>query len=264
MLTSSSVETDSTVDLAMCPHENIITDRGVELCSDCGQEICRPIRHDKEWRYYGSSDTKSSGDPSRVQMRRCDEKNIFRDVENMGFNEKVVATANKLYVEATNGTITRGNIRKSIVFACIFHSFKICNTPQSHEKLIHIFGLTRKAGLNGLKYVSMHAPKDSLIHTVHITAAHLIRDIMCKFSALPSHVEEVIFIYETVKNRDVRLHRARPQSTACGIIYFWICATNRKITLAEFASTVSLSELTIVKISKIVSSIAKSIATRTF
>jgi transcription initiation factor TFIIIB Brf1 subunit/transcription initiation factor TFIIB len=263
MLTSSSIESESKVAFTLCSHENIINERGVELCSDCGQEICRPILHDKEWRYYGSSDTKSSGDPSRVQMRRCDEKNIFKDVDNMGFNEKVVSTANRIYVEVTKGTIKRGNSRKSIIFACIFHSFKVCNTPQSHEKLIQIFGLTRKAGLNGLKHVSMNAPKDSLIHTVHITAAHLIRDIMSKFSASPTHVDEVICIYENVKNMDVRLHRARPQSTACGIIYYWILVTNRKITLAEFATTVSLSELTIVKISKIVSFIVKSIALKT-
>ena len=43
----------------------------------------------------------------------------------MGFSDKIISKANKLYDEVTSGNIYRGNSRKAIVFACIFHAYKL-------------------------------------------------------------------------------------------------------------------------------------------
>lgn len=238
-----------------CLHTSTIEDKGIVLCIDCGQEIVINITYEKEWRYYGSSDTKNSSDPSRVQMRKNDDRNIYKDVESMGFSDTVVAVANNIYQQVTNGQIKRGNSRKSIVFACMFQSYKLNGKPQQHEELIQIFNLTRKNGLQGLKYVALHAPKDSEIHTTHITPLHLIKALMEKFDAKPSEIEEVNQIYEIVKNKDTKLNRARPLSFSSGILYVFICMKKKKISIKEFAKIVNLSELTIGKMAKIIADI---------
>jgi transcription initiation factor TFIIIB Brf1 subunit/transcription initiation factor TFIIB len=161
-------ENESTYDISIndlkdnieCIHKNISNENSIVLCIDCGKELEKSIFQDKEWRYYGQSDNKRSSDPNRVHIRKIDDRSIYKDVENMGFSEKIISIANQLYIQVTKGQIFRGNSRKAIVFACVFHSFKLQGKPQTHENLIKIFGLSRKTSLKGLKHVNLNVPKD--------------------------------------------------------------------------------------------------------
>lgn len=238
-----------------CEHLNLVNEKGVSVCIDCGEEINQQILHEKEWRYYGQSDTKHSSDPTRVQVRKNEERTIFKDVENLGFSESIIAKANKIYAQVTQGKIFRGNSRKAIVFACVFHAYKINGNPQSHESLIEVFRLNRKTGLRGLKYVSIYAPKESKIKTTYISPVNLINEIMQKFTATTEQKDEVIQLYEKIKNKSSRLNRSRPQSVASGLVFYWICLKGKGITVKEFAKKVSLSELTINKIAKEISEV---------
>ena len=109
---------------SLCKHVNINEENSIIYCLDCGIEMEKSIYQDKEWRYYGQADNKRLSDPNRVHLRKIEDKNIFKDVENMGFSDKIVYIANQIYLQVTNGQIFRGNSRKSVIFACIFHSFK--------------------------------------------------------------------------------------------------------------------------------------------
>lgn len=240
-----------------CSHKNIITEDELVSCIDCGEQLKKNIMHEKEWRYYGNGDTKHSSDPNRVQMRKCDERNIFKDVENMNFPDKIVSKADKLYQEVTDGQIKRGNSRKAIVFACIFIAYKINENPQIHDKLIKIFGLNRKSALQGLKHVTLNSKKSSDIHKTHITPVHLVKNIMDKFQGTDEQKEEVIKLYGKIKNKNSKLNRARPQSIASGLTYYWICLNKKNISLKDFSKRVDLSELTISKISKLIAEILK-------
>jgi transcription initiation factor TFIIIB Brf1 subunit/transcription initiation factor TFIIB len=201
-----------------CIHENLNEENGILSCLDCGSELMKSIFHDKEWRYYGQSDNKKMNDPNRVTLRKRDEKTIYKDVENMGFSDKIINFANELYLQVTNKQIYRGNFRKSIIFACVFHTFKVYNIAQAHEDLISLFDIDKKNGLKGLKYVMFHIQKDSIIHQSYITPSHLVEHIMDKFSATPEQKKEVISMYEKVQNKSSKLNRARPQSVA-GMIF---------------------------------------------
>lgn len=236
---------------SLCSHENQGEHSGILSCLDCGEELGKNIAQDKEWRYYGQSDTKHKSDPSRCQMRKIDDKSILKDIEGMGFSDRIVNIANTIYTQVTSGRIHRGNSRKAIIFACIFHSYKICGNPQSCDTLIDIFSINRKDGLRGLKYVNLNIPKESsIIKNVHITPVNLIEEIMNKFSATNDQKKEVINIYESIKDKSSKINRARPQSIAAGITYYWICTNDKKITISEFISKVGLSELTITRIAK--------------
>lgn len=240
-----------------CNHENIITEKGVNVCVDCGEEINQEISQEKEWRYYGQNDSKKITDPNRVQMRKNEERSIYKDVETLGFSEHIVSKANKIYADVTKGKIFRGNSRRAIVFACIFHAYKMSNNPQSHEKLIGIFKLDKKTGLRGLKYVNLCAPKQSEIRTTYITPINLVEEIMDQFSATKEQKREVSELYEKIKNRSSKLNRSRPQSVASGLVFYWITHNKKNITLKDFAKKVILSELTINKISKEISEVLK-------
>lgn len=252
---SENSETNEDEQTPSCPHSNVTVEKGVVECTDCGEEISKKIQHTKEWRYYGQIDTRKISDPNRVQQRKSEDRNIYKDVENMGFSDKIISEANKIYFQVTQGKIFRGNSRKAIVFACIFHSYKLSGKPQSHEKLIGIFKLDRKAGLKGLKHVNLHAPKNSQIRTTYITPINLVEEIMEKFSATKEQKQEVIKLYHMIKNKSSRLNRSRPQSVASGLVYFWICSKNKDITLKQFTKKVSLSELTVNKIAKEISEV---------
>jgi transcription initiation factor TFIIIB Brf1 subunit/transcription initiation factor TFIIB len=238
-----------------CSHNNTTNEKGIEVCTDCGEEITKKIEHTKEWRYYGQSDSRHSSDPNRVQIRKSEDRTIYKDVENMSFSDKIVSSANKIYFQVTQGKIFRGNSRKAIVFACIFHSYKLSGKPQSHEKLIDVFNLNRKTGLKGLKHVNLFAPKDSSIRTTYITPINLVEEIMDKFSATQKQKEDVVKLYHQIKNKSSKLNRSRPQSVASGLVYYWICKEKKDITLKQFIKKVDLSELTVNKIAKEISEV---------
>lgn len=244
-----------TCEPTLCEHFNTTIDCGIISCIDCSEELKKRMLHEKEWRYYGQSDTRSYTDPNRVQVRKSEERNIYKDVENLGFSEKIISQANQIYVQVTNGQIYRGKSRKAIVFACIFYAYKLSGKPQAHEKLINIFQLNRKTGLKGLKHVNLNAPKDSKIHTTYITPVNLIEDIMDKFSASNDQKLKVSDLYKKIKNRSSKLNRARPQSVAAGLTFYWICSNDIEISLKDFTKKVNLSELTISKIAKEVASV---------
>ena len=248
--TQDIISCEENITTIVCSHVNIISEKGICVCIDCGEEIQQKIDHDKEWRYYGQSDNKHTSNPNRVQMRKIEERSIYKDVESLGFSENIISKANKLYAQVTQGKIFRGNSRKAIVFACVFHAYKISDKPQSHDKLIKIFNLNRKTGLKGLKYVNLCAPKNSKIRTTYITPINLVEEIMDQFSATFEQKQEVCDIYEQIKNRSSRLNRSRPQSVASGIVFYWICLKEKDISLKDFAKKVTLSELTINKMTK--------------
>lgn len=235
-----------------CVHPSTIIENGILLCVECGEELTKNIITDKEWRYYGHSDNKHTSDPNRCQARKIDDRNIFKDVELLNINEKVVGLANNLYLEVVkNGDdikIYRGNSRKAIIFACVYHAYKLLLQPQNCEDLINSFGISKKIGLKGLKYVNKNAPKSSPIRTNYITPETFIDEIMDKFSATREQKKEIVELYGQIINKSSRLNRSRPQSVASGMVYYWICKKNKNISLKEFTGRVQLSELTVNKI----------------
>jgi transcription initiation factor TFIIIB Brf1 subunit/transcription initiation factor TFIIB len=237
----------------LCKHIDVVHENGITSCLDCGEQIQKTIMHEKEWRFYGGSDNKRSSDPTRVQVRKSEDKNINKDVENMGFSETIVSKANEIYLQVTRGQIFRGESRKAVIFACIYHAYKIAGKCQTPKNLMENFGLNKKNSLKGLKLVNVNSPKDSEIHTSALTAVHHIYEIMDKFSATQAQKNEVVELYNKTKNRSSKLNRSRPQSVASALTYYWICSKKMDISLKKFAQKVDLSELTIQKNAKEVS-----------
>lgn len=240
---------DNIEDGGVCLHCDLVNENGVISCLECGEQIQRTIMHEKEWRFYGQGNKRTT-DPNRVQLRKCEDRNINKDVENMGFSDTIVNQANEIYGQVTRGQIFRGDSRKAVIFACIYHAYKIAGKCKTPKNLMEAFGLNKKSSLKGLKIVNIYAPKDSPIHNTPITALHHIHELMDKFSATPAQKREVVDLYCKTKNRSSKLNRARPQSYSASLIYYWLCEKKMDISLKKFAQKADLSELTISKNAK--------------
>lgn len=232
---------------SLCQHTDVVIEHDILTCQDCGQEITHTVSHEKDWRYFSSSD---KVDPNRTQPRKTEEKSIRKDVETMGFSAKIVSIADELYQDTTRGQLLKGDSRKAVIFGALYRAYEITNNHQPPESLIAQLGITKKKALKGLRLVSLNSTKNTLSTQTFATPVHLIkiRETMSKFSASPAQINEVIALYELVKNKSTKLNRSRPQSVVAGLVYYWICQKKLKIGLKDFSKKVELTEQTITKI----------------
>jgi transcription initiation factor TFIIIB Brf1 subunit/transcription initiation factor TFIIB len=234
----------------LCEHTNILSEQGSMLCGDCGLEINDKETQYKEWKYYGLNDSKHFIDPSSCYIRKTKDKTIYQDVQNMNISDHIKDMANDIYVEVCGEKVHRGARRKAIVFASIFHAYKLDNKPKSCESLIKIFKIQRKDALKGLKFVNDNISKNSPIRTIYITPEHIINEYLRKFSVSEDKRIDIIDLYKFVKGKSETLNRSRPQSVASGVIWYWIKTHQRQVGIKEFIKKVDLSELTVTKMAK--------------
>jgi transcription initiation factor TFIIIB Brf1 subunit/transcription initiation factor TFIIB len=231
-----------------CQHEQLIDDEAGKICIKCGLLIDHGLSHEKEWRYYGSDDTRHSTNPSRCHLRKNEDKNIYKDVENLGFEKEIVEIANETYQKIILSKIKRGYSRKAIIFACIFNAYKIKGMPQSPEKVAEPFKLKKKAISKGMRTFAKHMGKKVPIR--YTTPVDLVPNIMKELNAGPEHTIKVNLIWNKVADCSSLLKRSNPQSTAAGLVYYYCRFIHKKINRKNFSEKVKLSEITIVKLSR--------------
>jgi len=237
-----------------CQHSNIIYEKGIGVCIDCGIEIGDTEDGEREWKYYGQNDTKHVCNPMRVNKRNTENGTIYKDVEGLGISDTIIATANQLYSEIAQEKIYRGRSRKSLVFACIYHSYNTNNKPQLYKHLTAIFKLDPKYASRGIQTFNLIMGKKNIGQKPKITPLDLTSHIIDLFGGTQEQKDEIAEIYDKIHNRSAELNRARPQSLAASMVFYWIKTKNKDISLKNFSSKVDLSELTI---NKIVKQIAK-------
>ena len=227
-----------------CSHSNI--DSNNKCCLDCGIQIDTDIHFNQD----RISNNRKFNNPSRCHVRKNDEKNIFKDVNSLNIPDKIIREANRLYQHVVGKRIYRGNTRKCIIFACIFYAYKESGNPQSCDTLTTLFNLQRKDGLKGLKIVNLNSDNNTITKSTYITPENIITEIMKKFSANQSDIDNVIQLHSRIHKKSELLNRARPQSVASGLIRYYILKHNKNISIENFTSTVGISELTINRIVK--------------
>lgn len=233
-----------------CTHPECIYSEENTICTQCGKYTQSNLDLGKEWKSYPSSGGKFVKDPSRVAARKVYYKGIHKDVTYMNFSDEVVSIADDIYKEVTKGGIKRANSRKSIIFACIFHAYKIVGKPQPRDKLLTLFNISKSLANSGLKFVNLNASRFSPIRTSYITVPDFIESIMQNISATQSQIEEAKNIYDAIPDQ---FHNSQPKSIASAVIFYWMKQNNIKVTLEEFSKLTDLSGLTIEKLQKDIS-----------
>jgi transcription initiation factor TFIIIB Brf1 subunit/transcription initiation factor TFIIB len=241
-----------------CDHQNIIKQNDKEVCLDCGIEVSQQLSLEPEWRYYGENDSRHFSDPNRCQIRKIEDKGIYKDIENMNFQSDIIEEANKLYNMITSGTIRRGNFRKSVIFACIFNACKYKGEPVSSDELQEKFKLSKKDISTGLKFYNLKGReieefKDK--KTIHISPVIFIPRIMKKFNSNQYHINKVTDLYLMIQNKSSLINRSNPQSVISGLVFYYCRLIGKNITCSKFSNIVNLSDITVSRISKNISDI---------
>ena len=228
-----------------CLHSETEVVNGVIECIECGQHLDEIMDQDQDWRYYGENDNKNSSNPSRCQFRKSPDKGIRKDLEKLNLPAKIINLADQYYFEVTQGEIKRGQLRKGIMFACVFEAYKHINKHQIPDQLQKLFGIDKKNGSRGLTYFFR---RKSNTEREYVTAEHFIPKICEKFSFTEEAIEEVKQLYRYLKDKSPQLDHSYPQSVACGCVYY-VMKNKKKdiITGDEFGKIVNLSSITVIK-----------------
>jgi transcription initiation factor TFIIIB Brf1 subunit/transcription initiation factor TFIIB len=236
-LNATPVEIDPKTDF--CQHTVLVTEQSMLLCYYCGSEVNRETKYDG----YMPNQT-------HCYTRKNKEKSIYLDVQNLDISDHIKDIANDIYLEACKEKIHRGNKRKAIVFASVFHAYKLDKNPQSCETLIRVFNINRKDALKGLKFINENLSKNSPIRTLYITPEHLIREFLENFQITEQNQAEIVDLYHQIRNRSTAINRSRPQSVASGVIWYWVKLNQKQLNIKDFVKRVVLSELTVIKMAK--------------
>jgi hypothetical protein len=258
---TNDIDFSPTTDI--CTHCNIIKDKGITICEDCGIELYEEISHEQEWRYFGDQDSRNATDPSRCQWRKSPEKGIKKDLENLRFPPDICILSDKLYMIITNGEIKRSDLRKGIMFACVFESYKIkgrARTPDEIQK--RFFDLDRKCMSQGITYYRLKCPRDYFQYE-DISAKHFIPKIMKmkQFNASTEHIDKVVLLYEKIKDACPVLNRSNPQSTSKAIIYYYFRRRGCMITASRFGKIVALSDIIVLRLATEISRVLGTLKT---
>jgi transcription initiation factor TFIIIB Brf1 subunit/transcription initiation factor TFIIB len=234
---------------AECTHSDIASnENGFNICADCGMEMDSGISHDQEWRFYGDVDNKHSSDPSRVQYKKNPDKGIRKDLEKLNLPVEVINIADDYYFQVTQGEIKRSNLRKGIMYACVFEAYKDLRQPQTPCALQVVFNnISRKNISKGLTYFHLRY-KEKGAKTEHITAEHFIPTVLKKFSVTDEHINIVLDLYRKIEGKSSILNRSNPQSVSCGLVYYYFTKNKIDINSAKFGKIVNLSDITVTKI----------------
>jgi hypothetical protein len=231
-----------------CDHFHVEKKGNIEICVDCGIEIEQEISTEPDERYYGENDSKHSSDPNRCHLRKYEEKTIYKDIEEMNFSLDIVECSNDLYFKITSGSTKRGNIRKALVFACVFNAFKQKGDPQLPDELRKKFNITKQQVSKGLNFFNRQYGKTKRMSQTSPSA--FISKIMSRFNASRKQVSDVEKLFDKIQNKSLLLNRSNPLSVISGLIYYYCKSIGRSISCSHFSEIVELSELTIIKIAK--------------
>lgn len=233
-------------DKIICSHIEIVTDGGIVICIDCGEQL--KMIPQKDWCMRGSD---------RHQSRNTIRVTIAKDVHNMNISKNIIDTADIYFKELSkNHGPFKNTSRRGIIFACIYFAYNKAKKPQDVIQLMETFQLKKKRALRGLRFVQLNIPDDIKLVKCVITSEDLVEKTMCKFDA---SVDQIQYVKELSlkldKNITEFLVRSRTSSKIAGLVYFYFITHNIDISLKKFSSKIKLTSKTVIDNTKEISRI---------
>lgn len=239
-----------------CLHRNKYKDdNGLYICRTCSAEF-NSLNFQQEWRWYGTSDNRTSRDPSRCHKSKSTSrgiKSVFTQY-NIDVSPRMLDIMEKKYsiiIEKHDQKITRGSGRDSLVAAILFHTFQEFGEFRTSGYIRKLFNnLEQKHMSAGIQKYLYAFPEAG---NLHITSEILIPWFMKLVNIDKSHYRRIIDINNYMANTSQLLKRSNPQSVAASIIYFYLCINKEYkeslgIKRKTFAEKINLSDITITKL----------------
>jgi transcription initiation factor TFIIIB Brf1 subunit/transcription initiation factor TFIIB len=235
----------------VCDHSCTVEENGQIFCMECGIKLGEEVSNEAEWRYYGNRDNISNSDPSRVQYRKINDRNIIKELKDFGLPNDVIEISNNLYTKVTKNKIRRSNLRKGIIYACVFHAYKLLGNPQTPETIQQMFKIPHTRIITkGVHYFYLKMPKEDIQNIDDITAEHFIPTLLNKFNVKEEHINNVLELYKKISDKGSLINTSNPQSISSGFVFYYLKKLNLDISASNFGKITGLSEITINRIVK--------------
>jgi transcription initiation factor TFIIIB Brf1 subunit/transcription initiation factor TFIIB len=225
-----------------CAHAERHLERGMLVCVACG-----------------SSERLSDGQTytsHKMYKRVSKNTNISSNLEQKGFDSRVIVISNQIYNVVINENSKRTGNRSSISCACVFQAFKMVGRPVDYAYIYTKFNIKKRSALKGLKIVNAEIAKRKTLDfhkaiSTPITPENFIVSYMEELKASDAAISEVLAIYEGIQDYK-ELNMSRPQSIAAGVIFYWLKKRGMVDAMKIIEQEANLSQLTISKKAKLV------------
>jgi len=164
---------------------------------------------------------------------------------------KISLTAKSLYSIISKTKISRGNNRKGIIAACVYHACKECNVPRSINELSHMFSIDPTIMTKGCKnYTEItrisKMNRSRIFKTNEVSLYDFIDRFSSKLSIAETDIKNIHRI-ASICEKENMISDNTPPSMASGCIYLYCKLTNQVITKKEISEICKISEVTINK-----------------
>lgn len=267
---------DASDPLSQCTHKNVVKDdnNGVNVCRTCGKEL-PSLDFSQEWRYFGSSDNRSSQDPSRCRKPKATQNSIKTYFQNRTehfhhaiidrvearYNKVVERTSDKDEIEnektlkredIKKEKLLRGKGREALIAVCLFYSYQDDYQYRTLKYIKKMFKVKQQDISQALTRYFIAFPEDKL---KHMTPQKLLRWVMEKTKTDIKHYRRIMLVSEYFTATSQLIERSNPQSVAAATIYFYLhyfpdYTKGSEVNKVKFAREAGLSDITVIKIFK--------------
>lgn len=177
-------------------------------------------------------------------------------IKDTSLNLKIINETKSYYKilskkDVIKGFLTRGNIRQSLIAACLFIACKNNKVPMREIEIAKICNITQIDVTKGLKkFNELEKSKNIKINT-NINNIH---DFINRYGNILNFDENIIKIIHLIyirSNKINLIHNSNNYSICGGLLYFIADSFNINIKKNDIISIISISEVTLNKIYKI-------------
>jgi transcription initiation factor TFIIIB Brf1 subunit/transcription initiation factor TFIIB len=250
---------------AVCSHAQTVKDGNYVTCQDCGERIKQHMEINKEWRYYPNNNDghRNSSNPSRCHYRTEPQiSSILDDLRDFRFDdgsiipEDIANKADRLYKLVTGGQTRRKGIRHGLIHVALIKAYGPRGNIKKFQQIQKYFKLSKKKISQAHnEFGKCRIPENFAC----VTPIEMIPEILKTLNIDQDiQINHIMVIYNQVKNRSDTLFRAKPQSIAGGLIYYFCALSQHKtMTVEDIAEAVNLSPVTIKKVAEEIDGILK-------
>ena len=236
-----------------CLHSTTTELEGVIICSHCGVEVSVELDHEPEWKKGGITS-------SRCRFVSRIPRTLEDLTRKIGLSEAVALRVEEKYRKVVGERTVRGNSRTAIVAACLLYVFMDLNQSRSPGEIAEMLNLDLKHFNPGMTAYYAAFPDD---RTRHLTPTNLLHRVMVAVSLPGSSRIDGVEVFHLTRLEKMIAHlsgsallkRSNPWSIAAAIVALYLetfpsIAETISYDVAHFAKSVSLSLLTLTKLSR--------------
>lgn len=233
-----------------CLHTNVIEDAGDRICTECGS-LLENIDFRAEWKSY--TDTQNS----RCQYvgsasGKIGVKDVLSkvQVELSPFQKDEIE---ENYKKIVSEKILRGNTKKAIIAACTLFCLRKNGKNTSQEEIRKLFEIDKKQMLEGITCHTKVFP-ESRVQTVNKenSIAEIVEKVNSHFSEKLEY-SKIFQIFQKMCKKDRNFKHSSAKQCA-SVIIFYELNKRKKVVKSEYCNLLGISECSMNKLYKIISS----------